>query len=203
MKTDPTTLPVKPSKRTTTPPHLERLEAEPPKAFQMLQTFISLGLTRNLRAVAERFEVTLNHIQKLSSEYRWRERATHWETLVSQRRDLERLEAIRASEIKHARAANLCVERGLAALEKLDPDLLKPHEVLKFLEVGIRLEREALGLPGGIQGFTGPDGGAVLLELTPLETGLDIEKLTIEEQEQLEQLLTKALRDPLPSSTYL
>lgn len=194
MKTNP----AKPSKSTTTPPHLERLEAEPPKAFQMLQTFISLGLTRNLRAVAEHFGITLNHVQKLSSEYRWRERATHWETLMSQRRDLERLEAIRASEIKHARAANLCVERGLSALEKLNPNSLKPLELLRYLETGIRLEREALGLPGDIQGFVGPDGGPISLEVTPFEPALDYGKLTTEELEQLEELLTKAQRDPLP-----
>jgi hypothetical protein len=119
----------------------DRRDREPSKAYEAFREYRDLGPLRQLS------QVTLGHertVDTWSARWDWRARAVAWDDAVHRAEDRQRLEAIRGMAAAHAHAGRIAVEKALAALGMLGPDMLTAGEAARLLDLGTRLERSTL-----------------------------------------------------------
>jgi hypothetical protein len=125
----------------------------------------SLAATaRRLRAAGNngRGERTLERLESLSVRWQWALRAKAWDAEVQRRRrDADKL-ARRDMADRHARQAVVLQQKLLTRLQKLNPEELEPADLVRWLEVAVKVERlsredanpatEVLSLPDAAAG---------------------------------------------------
>lgn len=119
-------------------PPWERMPRETSRAYDAFREWRDLGPTRRLADVGGK----LGTLRDWSLRYRWVERAQAWDAELYRIEDARRLEALRAMDELHGRAARELIRAALRSLAELGP--LTPHQAARFLDLGTRLERAAL-----------------------------------------------------------
>lgn len=145
---------------------------------------MSGGSYRSLVAKENKKKGYKNVLEQWATRNRWAERVNAYAVFMAKTEDQERAKARRDMVERQAKSGLLLQQKGLMAIKNV-PDSLSPEVAIRFMEVGARMEKEALGsdvmkvaISGQITESRGP--------------GLDVSKFTREEYEQYKALVKKA-----------
>ncbi|WP_327375826.1 hypothetical protein OG393_18810 [Streptomyces sp. NBC_01216] len=136
----------------------ERQSGESSAAWEAFACYRDLGLSRSIGKVAERLAKSRTLIERWSTSHRWVLRAEAWDREQDRLWRAERHQAACEVARRHARLASAAQSKIVAQLQQLDPSRLSPSDVIRWLEVTIRIERQAYGmdLADVPSTFTGP-----------------------------------------------
>lgn len=124
----------------------ERQPSESAAAWEAFACYRDLGLSRSIGKVAERLAKSRTLIERWSTTHRWVLRAEAWDREQDRLWRAERQQAGREVARRHARLASAAQSKIVAQLQQLDPARLSPSDVIRWLEVTIRIERQAYGM---------------------------------------------------------
>lgn len=160
-----------------------QLENESSRAFFVFSAYRDQGLKRSCNSLAKQLKMNRSAVMELSKRYNWQERVKAWDANLDQITQNDQVEAIRAMKkrqislaLKAQRFAEKALEKLIEHIEAKDADLFRPQDLSKLLDSGCRLERLNRDLP------------EQNLELMQQQ---NFEKLSLEEQENLRNLLLK------------
>lgn len=123
----------------------ERLPGETPMGFEAFKHFRELGTGRSLTKLVEAHGHSINSVKGWSKNWAWQVRARAWDDEQDRLRDVwlqnERKKAVE----RHVRISQALSSKALQALASLDPTKMNATEVIRWAEVSVKMEREALG----------------------------------------------------------
>lgn len=137
----------------------ERRAGESAAAWEAFACYRDLGLSRSLGKVASTLAKGRSLIERWSVAHQWVLRAEAWDREQDRVWRADRQQASRDVARRHARLASAAQSKIVAQLQQLDPARLSPADVIRWLEVTIRIERQAYGmdLPDAAPGSSAPD----------------------------------------------
>lgn len=163
----------------------DRLEGEPPKAYQHFAAYRDRGRGRTIYDVADTLKRARGYLYQLSRDWQWVRRAEAWD------RELDRVFAEKMADRRRRSAENTLLIVGAARnklverLQTLNPNDLSASQWIQWFEALTRIEREAMGQPGSVVAHTGVDGGPIQARiegLTDAERRAYLLKLVAEAQ---------------------
>ncbi|MEU3783447.1 hypothetical protein [Streptomyces sp900129855] len=124
----------------------ERQSGESAAAWEAFACYRDLGLSRSITKVAETLRKARTLIERWSVAHQWVLRAEAWDREQDRLWRGERQQAARDVARRHARLASAAQAKLVAQLQQLDPARLTPADVIRWLEVTVRIERQAYGI---------------------------------------------------------
>lgn len=168
----------------------DRQQGESNRQYSRFLVFDELGRMRTLKQAVEMLHgigdtgVSYRTLMQYAYQYRWTERAEAHD------RAKDQLEAARLIQLRnemysrHRRLASGLVAKGVAALAKVNPDLMTPLDIVRFLKYGTDIEQRALGEPTLIHQHQGPQGGPVMVDdmskLSPEDRAARLKQISAE-----------------------
>lgn len=152
----------------------DKLDAESPEAFEAFAAFRDSGKT--LAAVGQDFGKSKRMMEYWSRTHAWAERRNAWITAQDQAKTRATLKLIgdtaeerqanveRMNE-RHAGAAMLLLRKVTDALSKIKAEQLAPKDLARIADVAVKIERLARGVSTESVVHTGPDGGAIEVDI--------------------------------------
>lgn len=129
-------------------PSWERQEGESSKAYAAFCIYRDYGVDRSIVKVVQMYGengTSKAQLFRWSSRYSWVQRCSDFDTFSEQQRRKEISAYRQKMSERHAQNARAIQEKALHALKHVDPSTLTNSELLKYLESGMRIEKEALG----------------------------------------------------------
>jgi hypothetical protein len=170
----------------------ERQEGESAPAYNAFWTYCTTpeDEKKSCGSVAQKLRKSYTLIRRWSKTWDWEPRARAYDNHLIE----AELEAIKKERVKSARRhisiARSFQNKVIARLNKLDAGELSTADMVRWFDISVKIERQAMGEPSEVitQEITGRDGG-------PLEvrSGMDLSKYTEEELVSLAQLVTKGI----------
>jgi hypothetical protein len=124
----------------------ERLPTESAQAWEAFRKYRDLGQTRSLSQVARDLGKSRPLMAKWSSTHRWVQRAEQFDREDDRLFALQQREQRKAVARRHLRLATMAQNKVIQALQDLDVRALKPQDLIRWLEVTAKIERDALGM---------------------------------------------------------
>lgn len=124
----------------------ERRPGESAAAWEAFACYRDLGLSRSVSKVAGTLHKARTLIERWSTAHQWVLRAEAWDREQDRLWRGERQQAAREVARRHARLASAAQAKLVAQLQQLDPSRLSPADVIRWLEVTVRIERQAYGI---------------------------------------------------------
>jgi hypothetical protein len=124
----------------------ERRPGESTAAWAAFACYRDLGLARSIGKVAARLAKSRTLIERWSTAHRWVLRAEAWDREQDRLWRAEQHQAAREVARRHARLASAAQSKIVVQLQQLDPSRLSPSDVIRWLEITIRIERQAYGM---------------------------------------------------------
>lgn len=98
---------------------------------------------RSLAKVGRMLGKSVTLMERWSTSHDWQERCRDYDNEI-QKEELEaRKVAVKKMQREHISLAGQLAEKAKAALEKMEPEEMKPRNVLDFLKLSMELERRA------------------------------------------------------------
>lgn len=163
----------------------DRMDGEPPKAYQHFTTYREAGRGRTIYDIADRLKRARGYLYQLSRDWQWVKRAEAWD------RELDRVFAEKMADRRRRSAettlsiVSIARQKLVERLQNIEIAQLTPTQWLQWFEALTRVEREAMGQPGTVVGHTGIDGGPIQTKidgLTDAERKAYLAKLVAEAQ---------------------
>lgn len=157
----------------------EKFPQETAKSFGAFKVYRDLAATeRSLKRTCEIFygeysPGKMRQMQTWSAQYSWVARAAAWDEYMDQKSREEQLKQVKEMRERQAKLGKALQQAAITRLRTIVPEELTPEQVLAFINLGINIERKALGEPEQIHKITG--GVAVV----------DFSKLTDEELQKI------------------
>lgn len=129
-------------------PSWERQEKESSKAYAAFCTYRDYGVDRSIVKVVQMYSengASKAQLFRWSSKYSWVQRCNDFDTFSEQQRRKEISAYRQKMSERHAQNARAIQEKALHALKQVDPSTLSNSELLKYLESGMKIEKEAIG----------------------------------------------------------
>ncbi len=154
----------------------EQLPKEAGKSFAAFAAYRNLDPTaRSLRSLAQQLDMSLTNIGQLSARWWWQERCRRWDIHLDRiaRHELE--EARRETAKFHADLSRQTLQKVAQRLlgdeangiEAIDLNKMSASELIRWLEVGTKVERTSRGEPDQKVELSGPEGGPIEVEAEP------------------------------------
>jgi hypothetical protein len=108
---------------------------------------------RSLAKAAEQLGKHVSQLHAWSSEWGWVARVRHWDKHMADEQQRILLDAQKEALDMHNRLAQTLLNRvgqrlaGTTEVQKLDASKLSASEIARFVEVAVRIQRQALGIP--------------------------------------------------------
>lgn len=161
----------------------ERTEGETSNNYAAFLTYRDQGPRRTLRKAAMiHFNVEeadydpmgggIRTLQKWSSEFRWVARSEEYDDWLRHLEDAKDIEDIKAMRTRHATISTIMQNKVAIYLNTLDDAKLarmSPDSAMRLLDLAIKNERLARGVPDSITGITNAEGGPVEVEVSETE----------------------------------
>jgi hypothetical protein len=131
----------------------DRLPEETDRAWRAFEFHKRAGGLRTVAGTAKELGFgSRRQCARYASRHDWKARARAWDARLSAAAEESALDEARAMGVRHVAAATAAVDLTARWFDELlaDPDrlaALKPADVARFLELGVRIERLARGLP--------------------------------------------------------
>lgn len=141
-------------------PSWDRQPNESAKAYTAFCTYRDYGIDRSVTKVLERYNGNYGSrsmLTRWSNRYGWVKRCFDFDIFMEKERRKE-LHSYHLAMIKrHADQAQLLQEKAIAALQGIDPTSFSNQELLRYIEVGMKLERDTLACASEEIGFLAED----------------------------------------------
>jgi hypothetical protein len=128
----------------------ERLREETPKQFEAFTLYRNLPpSSRSISKVAELWSESgaTSRLRGWARENKWKERALAYDDHLDQILIISHEEEVKRMVARHAEEAKLFQSKVHERLENINPDDLKPQELIKWYETAVKIERLSLGVP--------------------------------------------------------
>lgn len=177
----------------------ERQEKESATAYNAFWTYCSIpaGEKRSYVKVAKKLGKSDTLMRRWGKLWNWEQRALAYDNHLIEI-EIETLKAERIAAAKrHVKIARSFQNKVIKRLSSLKPEDLGPKDLTSWVDVAVKIERQALGEPTELilQQLTGKDGGPV-----EIKRDVDLSGLTEEELIWLEKILVKIDGNPPASS---
>lgn len=104
-----------------------------------------------LKDLADKHHVDYGSVRNRAAEEKWRdelkmmfdERREEMKRMILDNSQIEGEVEVR---LRQAHVSRLCISKALLALEQLNPQKMKPMEIIMLMDLGLKQERAALGL---------------------------------------------------------
>jgi hypothetical protein len=153
----------------------ERQPGEPAAAYEWFCVYRSRlrpsqRTLDNLRQVLadEGIHVDGKRLAQAARQYRWASRAAAYDRECDRLYAMALREQMREAGARQAEIARSLLQKGVEALENIDPTRLPPSEVRQFIVDAAKLERLVLGAPTDIVESREEEGRDVVAELSAL-----------------------------------
>lgn len=125
----------------------QRQPEENDRAFGAFVFFRDAGPDRSLIGICNiDTHLTIAVVNRLSSRWNWRERASQWDDYQDQVRLEAHLKELVVMSRRHIRLATKLQTKAMKRLSKIDPDKIPAYAVPAFIKAGIDIERTTRGL---------------------------------------------------------
>jgi hypothetical protein len=114
----------------------------PPDAFEF---YLSLGVERSYRAVAEKFGVSKQAVTKCAAREKWQHRLDEIDAKARAQSEKKATETMAAVRERHLAASRVILGKGLEALRNMS--LETAMEAVKAIDLAMKQERLILGEP--------------------------------------------------------
>ena len=129
-------------------PSWERQEGESSKAYSAFCSYRDYGVDRSIAKVVQKYSETVGSKAQLfrwSTKYEWVQRCIDFDIHTEKQRRKEIAAYMQLMSERHMQSARMLQDKALKALRGIDPSTLSNTELLKYLEAGMRIEKEAIG----------------------------------------------------------
>ncbi len=123
----------------------ERQDGETEKQFEAFVLYRDMGADRGIRKVAQKLDKQPSYISKIASRKFWVDRVTKYDRYLDEKRREEREAEIEKMNERHARIGKTLQSKGIERLQTIDVKTLTPSELLRYVELGVKIERMAMG----------------------------------------------------------
>jgi len=130
-----------------TAPIWERQKGETTKAYAAFCAYRDYGIDRSIQKVVNKYiekSWSMSLLLRWSAKHNWIQRCVAFDSYMDKERQKEYLAQTLEISRRQAQSARCIQDIALERLSSLDPITLTNQELLRYLEVGMRLEREAL-----------------------------------------------------------
>ena len=124
----------------------ERLSGESVKAFEAFARYRDLGAERSTTKVAAELKKSKSLMERWCSHWRWVERARLYEAFLDQQRQRALVQQVEEMLTRHTQYARWLQTKAASAIIDVKPAALTVEQARRYLETGIKVEREALGV---------------------------------------------------------
>jgi hypothetical protein len=163
----------------------ERLDAESQPAWESFVVYRDQGTDRSIRRVAQELDKSGAVIGGWSSQHSWVARCAAYDSELDRVWRLSHEKARRDMAIRHAQIAGAVQDKIVQRLQSIAAEDLSPADVVRWLDVSVKIERQARGEPEKVE-VTGRDGGPVGVEaMTGQESRARLAALVAEAQRRL------------------
>jgi len=130
----------------------ERLPGESSRAYSVFCEYMNLGPYRSLDKLKQKLHksITKSVLARWSVKYKWVERASAYDDYIEKLKRIENEKAIVEMCERQAKIAMEFLEKVEKRLETLDPADLTPSELIRWLDIAVKVERLARGEPADI-----------------------------------------------------
>ena len=129
----------------------ERMQGESSTKFAYFEAYRNLPPTeRSTRAVAEMYGKNSGTIEKYCTEFEWVKRVEAWDDEQTRIARIEQQKEIAEMRKRHANLAKDMLSKAQEAIDKMNPDEMKPQDISRIAEVASKLERLSLGDVGEV-----------------------------------------------------
>ncbi len=125
----------------------ERLQTETSRQFQAFCIYRDMGPSRSIQQVAQRRPGSggFSKLKEWSITHQWVDRVTEYDDHMDTIRRAGKEEAILEMSFRHADYSMQILDKALDALNLIKPEDLKPHHLIRWLEVAVNIERLSRG----------------------------------------------------------
>lgn len=136
----------------------ERLANEPEDEYKAFKCYRDLRFKRDLRKVSRRMNISLPLLFEMYKDNYWPSRVRQFDIFEEREYRIDNREKIRAMHEKHVKSANIALAASMNTLKKYvptpdnpDPPKLEDKDAIRLLDIAVKIERLALGVPDSIQ----------------------------------------------------
>jgi hypothetical protein len=119
---------------------------ESSKAFEAFVLYRDAGPDRRLTEVSAKLTVSRQSVGKWSKKYQWPARVAAWDAELDRQRRDAHITTVRETSARHAQIARAMQNKAVQRLQSVDASKLTPSELIRFIEIGIKIERDAMGI---------------------------------------------------------
>ncbi|NCB72462.1 MAG: hypothetical protein EOM45_11900 [Clostridia bacterium] len=133
--------------KTEATPTWGRQEGETTKAYAAFCAYRDYGIDRSIQKVVNKYienAWSMPLLLRWSANHNWVKRCAAFDSYMDKERQKEYLAQTLEISRRQAQSARRIQDIAIERLSSLDPITLTNQELLRYLEVGMRLEREAL-----------------------------------------------------------
>jgi hypothetical protein len=132
-----------------TAPIWERQKGETTKAYAAFCAYRDYGLDRSIQKVVKKYiekPWSMPLLLRWSAKHNWIQRCVAFDSYMDKERQKEYLAQTLEISRRQAQGARRIQEIALVRLSQLDPSTLSNQDLLRYLEAGMKMEKEALAL---------------------------------------------------------
>jgi hypothetical protein len=124
---------------------------ETARQFAMFREYRDLHpLERSLAAVGRKLGVSTAYLERLSSLFGWVKRVRAFDQEEDRRTRALRIRRVEEMNEQHAQIAALVLQKVSERLNAMDVNSLRPSDVARLLDIGSKVQRNALGLADAV-----------------------------------------------------
>lgn len=130
----------------TSPQPWERQPGESPQAFQAFALYRDMGAARSYSKVAAQLGKSETLIGRWGRTNRWQARSAEWDREEDRQFLADQRAARKQAARRQAALATTFQAKAVSALSKVQPGELSPADIIRWLDVSTRIEREAVAI---------------------------------------------------------
>ena len=123
-------------------PWLRRTD-ETSRQYEAFCLYMNMGPERSISDVAKMWSKSgaTSRLHEWASKNQWHNRATAYDDHIEEIKRFRQEEEIKEMAARHTREAQLFQDKAIERLKELDINNLKPQDVIRFYEDGVKIER--------------------------------------------------------------
>lgn len=122
----------------------ERQDGESGKAYEAFAAYRDMGTGRTVSGAARQLRKSRTLLDRWNRQWKWDERVRAYDKELERAAHEEALQAVREMSRRHIDMAVQMQNKALEALSSLEPDAMRPKDIVAMAHEGVKIERNAL-----------------------------------------------------------
>lgn len=126
-----------------------RIQGETSKQFEAFSIYRDMGPERSISEVAKLWSESgaTSRLREWATKNKWNQRTIAYDDHIDDIRRAKNEETIIEMSARHADYSVQIQDKAMDALNLIKPEDLKPHELIKWINVAVNIERLSRGAP--------------------------------------------------------